>query len=123
MQVARVISVEEIDSVKLYKCVVELANGVTKQVMAGLKQHLAKGDLLHSLVVVIINLKAAKLAGESSEAMILAAQALEPDRPQGEVVQVLQPPGQDFCKQLAPVLICICVTCSKSGVMSMCQCK
>lgn len=97
MQVARVVSVEENDSVKLYKCLVELSSGVTKQVMAGLKQHTAKDDLLHSLVVVIINLKAAKLAGELSEAMILAAQALLPDDSNAELVKVLQPPGQSTC--------------------------
>lgn len=94
VQVARVVSVEEIDSVKLYKCIVELSSSVTKQVMAGLKQHLAKDDLLHSLVVVITNLKAAKLAGELSEAMILAAQAPLPDSSNAELVKVLQPPGQ-----------------------------
>lgn len=94
VQVARVVSVEEIDSVKLYKCKVELGSGVTKQVMAGLKQHIAKDELLHSLVVVITNLKAAKLAGELSEAMILAAQAPSPDSANAELVKVLQPPGQ-----------------------------
>lgn len=91
---AQVTSVEEIDSVKLYKCKVEVGSGVTKQVMAGLKQHMAKEHLLHSLVVVITNLKAAKLAGEISEAMILAAQAPDPSVPQGECVQVLQVPGE-----------------------------
>jgi aminoacyl tRNA synthase complex-interacting multifunctional protein 1 len=92
--VAQVTSVEEIDSVKLYKCKVDVGSGVTKQVMAGLKQHMAKEHLLHSLVVVITNLKAAKLAGEISEAMILAAQAPDPSVPQGECVQVLQVPGE-----------------------------
>ena len=92
-QVARVTNVEEIDSVKLYKCIVDIGGGTTKQVMAGLKQHMAQTDLLNSLVVVITNLKAAKLAGEASEAMILAAQAPEPNAPQGEIVQVLQVPG------------------------------
>lgn len=105
VQVARVISVEEIESVKLYKCKVELSNGVTKQVMAGLKQHIAKDDLLHSLVVVITNLKAAKLAGELSEAMILAAQAPSPDSPNAELVKVLQPPGQStYCSNELLVL-------------------
>lgn len=88
---ARVVSVEEIDSVKLYKCVVELSGGIMKQVMAGLKQHIAKDELLHSLVVVITNLKAAKLAGELSEAMILAAQAPLPDEPKAELVKALRP--------------------------------
>ena len=97
MQVARVVSVEEIDSAKLYKCKVELSNGVMKQVMAGLKQHMAKDELLHTLVVVITNLKAAKLAGQLSEAMILAAQAPVADSPNGELVKVLQPPGQCTC--------------------------
>ena len=90
---ARVTSVGDIDSIKLYKCQVELGHGVTKQVLAGLKQHMAKENLLHSLVVVITNLKAAKLAGETSEAMILAAQAPQPDTPQSEIVQVLRVPG------------------------------
>ena len=93
MQVAQVVSVEDIDSVKLYKCIVELSGSVRKQVMAGLKQHIAKDELLHSLVVVITNLKAAKLAGELSEAMILAAQAPLPDSPNAELVKVLQAPG------------------------------
>ena len=91
---ARVTSVEEIDSVKLYKCVVDIGSGVKKQVMAGLKQHMAKEQLLHSLVVVITNLKAAKLAGEVSEAMILAAQAPDPSTTQEAIVQVLQVPGE-----------------------------
>ncbi|DBA90993.1 TPA: hypothetical protein ACH3X2_004200 [Trebouxia sp. C0005] len=92
LQVARVTSVEEIDSVKLYKCIVDIGKGVTKQVMAGLKQHMAKEQLLQSLIVVITNLKAAKLAGEVSKSMILAAQAPDPSVPQGEIVQVLQVP-------------------------------
>ena len=67
---------------------------MTKQVIAGLKQHMTKAELLHSLVVVITNLKAAKLAGEASEAMILAAQAHLPEGPNRELVRILQPPGQ-----------------------------
>ena len=102
VQVAQVVSVEGIASVKLYKCIVELSNGVTKQVMAGLKQHMARDDLLHTLVVVITNLKAAKLAGESSEAMILAAQAPMPDSPSGELVKVLRPSGE---RQVPPHLL------------------
>ena len=86
-------TVEEIDSAKLYKCTVDVGGDAVKHVMAGLKQHIAKDKLLHSLVIVITNLKPAKLAGELSEVMILAAQAPQPDSPQGEVVNILQPPG------------------------------
>ena len=95
IQVAHVTDVEEIDSAKLYKCQVDIGNGITKQVMAGLKQHLAKDQLLHSRVIVITNLKPAKLAGEMSEAMILAAQTPALDTPQRELVKTLQPPGID----------------------------
>lgn len=90
---ALVKSVDEIDSAKLYKCTVDIGNGVTKHVMAGLKQHVSKAELQDSMVVVITNLKPAKLAGELSEVMILAAQHPQPDRPQGELVRILQPPG------------------------------
>ena len=91
IQVAKVKSVDEIDSAKLYKCTVDVGQGAIKHVMAGLKQHIAHEDLLGSLVVVITNLKPAKLAGNLSEVMVLAAQAQ--DSPQGEVVKVLQTPG------------------------------
>ena len=46
---------------------------------AGLKQYIAKEKLLGSLVAVVLNLKPAKLAGELSEAMILAADATAAD--------------------------------------------
>ncbi len=43
------------------------------QVVAGLKQHISREELTGRLVAVVLNLKPAKLAGELSEAMILAA--------------------------------------------------
>ena len=62
------------------------------QVVAGLKQHVEREVLLGSLVVAILNLKPAKLAGEASEAMLLAADA--PLEAGGELVKVLIPPGE-----------------------------
>ena len=62
------------------------------QVVAGLKQHVAREELLGSLVVAILNLKPAKLAGEASEAMLLAADF--PLEGRGELVKVLIPPGE-----------------------------
>lgn len=62
------------------------------QVVAGLKQHVAKEALLGSLVVAILNLKPAKLAGEASEAMLLAADS--PLEGGGELVKILIPPGE-----------------------------
>jgi aminoacyl tRNA synthase complex-interacting multifunctional protein 1 len=45
------------------------------KVCAGLKPYLTADQLLQRLVVLVVNLKPAKLAGELSEAMILAADA------------------------------------------------
>lgn len=46
-----------------------------------------------ALVVVILNLKPAKLAGHASQAMILAAEILTPDLPEGRRVILLQAPA------------------------------
>lgn len=46
---------------------------IHKQVVAGLRQHISREDLTGRLVALVLNLKPAKLAGELSEAMILAA--------------------------------------------------
>lgn len=88
----KLVSVEDIDSDKLYKCVVEVEGGEKKQVIAGLKQFMTKDSLLGRLVVVILNLKPAKLAGELSEAMVLAADAPDPSG-EGLIVRPLDPPG------------------------------
>eukprot|EP00878_Enallax_costatus_P035717 GHUV01039923.1.p3 GENE.GHUV01039923.1~~GHUV01039923.1.p3 ORF type:complete len:114 (+),score=20.31 GHUV01039923.1:350-691(+) len=45
---------------------------------AGLAQYIKPGDLANRLVCVVSNLKPAKLAGEPSEAMVLAAEAVGP---------------------------------------------
>jgi aminoacyl tRNA synthase complex-interacting multifunctional protein 1 len=50
-------------------------------------------ELQGSLVCVIVNLKAAKLGGEPSEAMILAADAPSPSSPNEEIVKPLVPPA------------------------------
>ena len=45
--------------------------------VAGLQKYVPAAELEGSLVVTVLNLKAAKLAGELSEAMILAASVHE----------------------------------------------
>ncbi len=65
--------------------------GHAAQVVAGLKGHIERGALLGSLVVAILNLKPAKLAGELSKAMLLAADA--PGAGGKELVRTLIPPG------------------------------
>ena len=59
--------------------------------IAGLKKHVAHETLRGRLVCCIANLKAAKLAGLASEAMILAA--VQPNADGSELVIPLTPPG------------------------------
>lgn len=95
LQVARVVKVEALpSSEKLYKTQVEVAGGETRQIIAGLRKHVEQPQLEGSLVVVILNLKAAKLAGELSEGMILAAVHADTAVPNGELVAPIRPPGE-----------------------------
>jgi aminoacyl tRNA synthase complex-interacting multifunctional protein 1 len=90
--VGRVAAAEPLaNSEKLLKCSVEVGGGEVRQVVAGLQQYVAADALRGSLVCVILNLKPAKLAGEKSEAMILAADTPAPGG--GVIVRMLQPPG------------------------------
>lgn len=93
IKVARVASVErQPNSEKLLKLKIELGADETRQVMAGLAQYVQPEQLAGRLVCVVANLKPAKLAGEPSEAMVLAADTPTPDG--GQLVRVLLPPGK-----------------------------
>ena len=61
------------------------------QVIAGMKKHISQEELQGRLVCCIANLKAAKLAGLASEAMMLAA--VQPHADGSELVIPLLPPG------------------------------
>lgn len=77
-------------SEKLFICRVEVAKGEIRQVVAGLRKFLPASELQGKKVCVVVNLKPAKLAGQLSEAMILAGEAAEPN---GQlIVKVLEPP-------------------------------
>ncbi|KAJ7549686.1 hypothetical protein O6H91_07G062400 [Diphasiastrum complanatum] len=92
IQVGLVLSVEDHPvAEKLYVCKVEVANKELRQVVAGLRKFISKSELLGKKVCVILNLKPAKLAGQVSEAMILAGDSHVPDTQ--EVVKVLEPPS------------------------------
>jgi len=104
LQVATVASVEAVEnSDKLWKCQIIVGGGETRQVVAGLQPYISKEALEGLALVVICNLKPAKLAGEVSEAMILAAtSATDPS-----IVRTLQPP--EGCKpgdKVQPFVIC-----------------
>ncbi|KAG6541393.1 hypothetical protein Mapa_017171 [Marchantia paleacea] len=92
LQVGLVQSVDDHPiSEKLYICKVEIADGQVRQVVAGLKKFLAPSELQGKKVCVILNLKPAKLAGQLSEAMILAGDA---NVDGVETVKVLEPPAE-----------------------------
>ena len=80
------------NSDKLIKIEVEVAEGEVKKVCAGLKAYVTKEELQGSLVCVIVNLKAAKLGGEPSEAMILAADTPSLEDASVPIVKTLVPP-------------------------------
>ncbi|KIZ05494.1 methionyl-tRNA synthetase [Monoraphidium neglectum] len=91
IKVARILSaVPQPNSEKLLKLSADLGAGDTRQIMAGLQQYLKPEDLVGKLLCVVSNLKPAKLAGEPSEAMVLAAEGTGSG---GEaIVRALVPP-------------------------------
>jgi tRNA-binding EMAP/Myf-like protein len=89
-----VLSADFVDgSDKLYLCQVEAGEAAPRQVITGLRKFVAQDKLAGALVVVILNLKPAKLAGHASQAMILAAEVLAPETPEGRRVVLLQAPA------------------------------
>ncbi len=73
LRVGKIIEVEEIEGAdKLYKLKVDLETE-TRTLVAGLKQHYTKDELLERRCIVIVNLEPRKMKGIKSEGMILAA--------------------------------------------------
>jgi len=103
--VATIIAVEPVqNSEKLWKCQVNVGDEQPRQIIAGLQPYISK-DVMEGLsAVVICNLKPAKLAGEVSEAMLLAATSTA----DSSIVRTLQPPegckpGDKVCQPPGPV--------------------
>jgi len=73
LRVAKIIHAENIKkSEKLLKIKISLDNE-QRQIIAGIAQYYKPEDLIGKLVIVVTNLKPAKLMGEESQAMLLAA--------------------------------------------------
>mmetsp|Transcript_21844 Transcript_21844/g.36478 ORF Transcript_21844/g.36478 Transcript_21844/m.36478 type:complete len:292 (-) Transcript_21844:130-1005(-) len=89
-EVIEVVLVENSD--KLYCCQVQVGPDEVKQVITGLQKHVPVDELLHKKVVVILNLKVAKLAGQTSEAMIMATEHADESAPDGKKVMLLGAP-------------------------------
>ena len=88
MKVGKITSVEDIPQARnpMYKLIVDLGDGVTKQCVAGIKNYYSSDELLGKLVVAVVNLQPKSVAGVMSECMLLAAfnsdqlAVLKPDR-------------------------------------------
>jgi methionyl-tRNA synthetase len=88
LRVAEVLEVEEVEGAdKLYKLKIDLG-GETRTLMAGLKQHYSKEDLIGKRVIVFVNLEPRTIRGVESQGMVLAA--VNGD---GSEVKVLNPSG------------------------------
>ena len=73
LKVAKVLEAESVEkSAKLLKLKVSLGNE-ERQIIAGLKKYYEPQELVGKKVVIVANLKPAKLAGELSQGMVLAA--------------------------------------------------
>ncbi|MEK6607888.1 MAG: methionine--tRNA ligase [Myxococcota bacterium] len=73
LRVAIIVAAERVkDADRLLKLTVDLG-GETRQIVAGIATSYAAGDLVGRRVIVVANLKPAKIRGERSEGMILAA--------------------------------------------------
>ncbi len=73
LRVGKVIEAEEVpNSIKLLKLKVSFGE-TTKTILSGIKKHYSPQDLIGRKIIVIYNLKPAKLMGLDSEGMLLAA--------------------------------------------------
>jgi methionyl-tRNA synthetase len=73
LKLARVVSAERVHkSEKLLKIQVEIGSE-KRQVVAGIAQHYKPEDLVGKLIVIVTNLQPAKLMGQESQGMLLAA--------------------------------------------------
>ena len=95
LRTARVVEAEKIEGAdKLLRLQVDLGSE-KRQIVAGIALHYAPEALINKTVVVVVNLKPAKLRGVVSEGMLLAASAgddlqlvsVEGDLPPGSTVK------------------------------------
>ena len=87
LRVGKIMNVEDISNAdKLYKLIVKTDKERT--LLAGLKKHYSKEELLGKRCIVFCNLAPRVMKGITSEGMILAAVS---EAPEGEKVVLLQP--------------------------------
>lgn len=90
LRIGKVVSCERVPkSDKLLKCMIDLGEPTPRQVIAGIGKSFAPEDLVGKQVTVVANLKPAKLMGQESRGMILAASGAD------EADLSLVAPGKD----------------------------
>ena len=76
-QVGEIIACEEVPKSKKLLCSKVRIGSQVKQIVSGIKQHYSAQEMVGKKVMVLVNLKPAKLAGVLSEGMILCAEDSE----------------------------------------------
>ncbi|MCM1181712.1 MAG: methionine--tRNA ligase [Clostridium sp.] len=77
LQIGQVISCEEVKKSKKLLCSQVKVGGEVRQIVSGIKANYSPEDMVGKKVVVVTNLKPAKLAGIESQGMILCAEDAE----------------------------------------------
>ncbi|MBE0496562.1 MAG: methionine--tRNA ligase [Campylobacterales bacterium] len=74
LKIATIVAAEEVPkSAKLLKLHVDVGEGETRQIIAGIKEHYSAQSLVGTQVCIVANLKPAKIMGLESYGMLLAA--------------------------------------------------
>lgn len=76
------------NSDKLYCEEIDFGEPVPRIIVSGLRHHYSMDDLINRLVVALVNVKEAKIAGALSNGLVLAASSSD-----GKVVQLIDPPS------------------------------
>ena len=89
LRIGKIISAEDHpDAEKLFLMKVDIGGGTPRQIVAGLRAYYTKDQLIGRKIILVSNLKAAKLRGYMSEGMMLAA---DDGAIGGASVQLLRP--------------------------------
>ncbi len=95
-QVGEIIACEEVKKSKKLLCSQVRVGSEVKQIVSGIKQHYSAEEMVGKKVMVLVNLKPAKLAGVLSEGMLLCAEDAE-----GNLALVVpekkMPAGAEIC--------------------------
>ena len=95
-QVGKIIACEEVPKSKKLLCSKVQIGSEVKQIVSGIKAHYSAEEMVGKQVMVLVNLKPAKLAGVLSEGMILCA-----ENEKGELAIMVpekdMPAGAEIC--------------------------